>query len=178
MTKLNKIRSIIIVGFIILLICSSGKTEELKIDSSDLAPKGLGGIVWGQNINSIIGIKRLLTVPNDPTNRVKICEMENDPLKYGNVKLKSIGYCFLDDKFAYVALFSNRKIYSDKFFEEIVKEYGAPTRDGETEKYVMKNWIFGDVEIRYFYNKERGGECSVYFQYTPYANEVDKIFKN
>ena len=176
MTKLNKIRSIIIVGLIILLICSSGKTEELKVDPSDLAPKGFGGIIWGQNINSISGLNRPHTDPYDPAKRVKVCEKKNDPLMYGGVKLKTIRYFFLDEKFAYVELFSNKKINSDKISDEIVKEHGKPTREGETEKYVIKNWIFGDVEIRYFYNKIRVGDCVVYFRYRPYANEIDKKY--
>ena len=178
MKKLYKTRIIIFAFYTVFLFCSSGKTEELKISSSNPAPGGFRGISWGQNIDSINGLERPLYDPNDPDKRVKIFRMKRDPLSYGTAKLKFIRYYFLDDKFAFVELVSNGKRNSDRFLFELIKIHGIPTLSGETENRKYAFWIIEDVEIRYLINNKITRECTVYIQFTPYANEIDNIFNN
>ena len=182
MRKYYKKKIVIIVLFFISLICSSCVAEDMTTDIQILVTEGFRGVKWGQKIvpnntfESLLGhlgisIGEWKLLYNNSKEKMKIYERKNDQKEYGDVTLDFVKYCFYDEKFSFVDIFTKGKENASKLFIELEKKYGIPAKQGESDIYIVKAWVFGDVEIRHFYDK-REDACSLYFLYVPLSDAI------
>jgi hypothetical protein len=146
----------------IALAFAAGYCGEEYLADPDAEPSGFRGVAWQQSLDSA---PDMVEIYREPDGSEITCRRKGEPLTFGEAKLSSVEYVFIDRKLSMVSVVVNGRREEDALLREALELFGRETlqRGGD---YI---WRFNDVAV--MFSREPDEQSVLFYKYIGFLKD-------